>query len=304
MGITSYAQNFEDVILWRALGDISGGFYVDVGAHDPIADSISKAFYERGWRGIHIEPQDEFAQRLRQDRPEDRIIQAIVSDVPGPVTFFEVPDGKGLATASPEIAAAHAQLRGYHVKQTVTIAVTLDEVLKQAPNNIVHWLKIDVEGFEAQVLKGWHSDCRPWVIVIEATAPLEQTSSHEEWESLILEKDYDLVYQDGLNRFYLHQSHKERTPAFRYPPNVHDGFDVRSGGMTKGLRAELGNAANIANMLMKELTNARQYAEEMRQDLDNHRRISDALLSHLDAVKSEFEALRQKVRDMDEPQNS
>lgn len=304
MGITSYAQNFEDVILWRALGDVAGGFYVDVGAHDPISDSVSKAFYERGWRGIHIEPQDEFAQRLRKDRPEDQIIQAIVADTPGSVTFYEVPDGKGLATASREIAAAHTQLRGYAVKETNVAAITLDDVLKQAPNGIVHWLKIDVEGFETQVLKGWHSACRPWVIVIEATAPLEQTSSHEEWESLVLEKGYDFVYQDGLNRFYLHQQHAGRTPSFRYPPNVHDGFELRAGGMTKGLRAELGNAVNIANVLMNELNNTRQYAEEMRRDIDSHRKVSDALLSHLDAVKIEVEALRERVRAIDETKNS
>lgn len=293
MGITSYAQNFEDVILWRVLGDIPGGFYVDVGAHDPIADSVSKAFYERGWRGVHIEPQDEFVQRLRQDRPEDQVLQAIVSDVPGQVTFYEVPDGKGLSTASSEIAATHARLRGYEVKETAVTAVTLDDVLKLAANGIVHWLKIDVEGFEAQVLKGWHSACRPWVLVIEATNPLEQTSSHEEWEPLILEKGYSVVYQDGLNRFYLHESQSGRAPQFRYPPNVHDAFDLRGAAwMTKGVRAELNNAASIANALLRELNNTRQYAEQLRVDLENHRRISDALISHLDIVQTDPEPSR------------
>ena len=35
MGIVSYAQNFEDVMLWRALGDRPAGFWIDVGAADP-----------------------------------------------------------------------------------------------------------------------------------------------------------------------------------------------------------------------------------------------------------------------------
>ena len=296
MGITSYARNFEDVILWRALGDVSGGLYIDVGAQDPVADSVSKAFHERGWKGIHVEPREEFVQRLDKDRPEDRIVPVIVSNNPGPAVLYESSTEKGLATASPEIAAL-SRSRGHEVKERAVTAVTLDDVLELAADEAVHWLKIDVEGFEAPVLKGWRSACRPWVIVIAAAA-------QEEWESLILEKGYDAVYQDGLNRFYLHRSHGDRTSAFRYPPNVHDGFDVRSGGMTKGLRAELGNAVNIANALMKELTNTRQYAEGMRQDLDNHRKVSDALLSHLDAVKIEFEALQERVHNMDAPQNS
>ena len=41
----SYAQNFEDVILWRALNHVENGFYVDVGAMDPTEHSVTKAFY-------------------------------------------------------------------------------------------------------------------------------------------------------------------------------------------------------------------------------------------------------------------
>ena len=41
---TSYAQNFEDVMLRRALNEIARGFYIDVGAQDPIVDSVSMGF--------------------------------------------------------------------------------------------------------------------------------------------------------------------------------------------------------------------------------------------------------------------
>src|SRR5680860_1737441 len=48
----SYAQNQEDVVLARALHpDDRGGFWVDVGAGDPVLDSVTAAFAERGWRG-------------------------------------------------------------------------------------------------------------------------------------------------------------------------------------------------------------------------------------------------------------
>ncbi|HZF37393.1 MAG TPA: FkbM family methyltransferase, partial [Blastocatellia bacterium] len=46
MSFISYAQNFEDVMLWRALKHIDRGFYIDVGANDPDLDSVTKAFYE------------------------------------------------------------------------------------------------------------------------------------------------------------------------------------------------------------------------------------------------------------------
>ena len=59
--LVSYAQNFEDVILWRALKDVKDGLYIDVGEHDPEVDSVSLLFYQKGWRGIHVEPVYEFA---------------------------------------------------------------------------------------------------------------------------------------------------------------------------------------------------------------------------------------------------
>ena len=57
MSIVSYSQNFEDVMLWRALKDVENGFYIDVGANHPAIDSVTKLFYENGWSGINIEPE-------------------------------------------------------------------------------------------------------------------------------------------------------------------------------------------------------------------------------------------------------
>ena len=51
----------------RAFKDIEGGTYVDVGAADPVDDSVTAAFYQRGWRGLNIEPVPSFAAALRAD---------------------------------------------------------------------------------------------------------------------------------------------------------------------------------------------------------------------------------------------
>ena len=88
VSIVSYAQNFEDVLLWRALHDIIGGRYIDVGAHDPFINSVSLAFYNAGWRGVNVEPTPEFAARLREARPDDTVIEAAVSDKAGPIPFL------------------------------------------------------------------------------------------------------------------------------------------------------------------------------------------------------------------------
>ena len=40
----SHAQNREDVLLWRALNDVEQGRHIDLGAAEPVTDSVTYAF--------------------------------------------------------------------------------------------------------------------------------------------------------------------------------------------------------------------------------------------------------------------
>lgn len=223
MSIISYAQNFEDVMLWRALGHVCDGFYIDVGAQDPYLHSVSLAFYQQGWRGVHVEPTQQYSDKLRSARPDELVLQVALGKEEGILTFFEFAD-TGLSTASAEIAEQHRS-KGFNSKKTAVPVLTLDTVLTSQGDRDVHWLKVDVEGAEKDVLAGWKSSLvRPWVVVIEATLPLSATTTHEEWEHLILQKGYTFAYFDGLNRFYVSSAHSELIDKFRSPPNVFDPF--------------------------------------------------------------------------------
>lgn len=268
MGIVSYAQNFEDVILWRALEDVTPGFYIDVGAQHPVVDSVSKAFYEQGWRGIHVEPTLEHASLLRADRPDETVVQAIVAERAGAVRFYEIP-GTGLSTARQDIAEEHHSQRGFPVQSQVVTAVTLDDLLGLAPSDAIHWLKIDVEGFEREVLTGWRESARrPWVVVIEATYPNSTRDTFEDWESLMLSKGYSLVYRDGLNRYYLHESQSARAARFVFPPNVFDGFQLS------------GTATSMTAWL-----------------LNRHRETEEGLKTECDAAMHEYSARLQALQE-------
>ncbi len=65
----SYAQNQEDVLLNRVFQGLSDGFYIDVGANDPVVDSVTKLFYDRGWTGINVEPDENCWRRLERSAP-------------------------------------------------------------------------------------------------------------------------------------------------------------------------------------------------------------------------------------------
>jgi FkbM family methyltransferase len=234
MGFLSYAQNFEDVMLWRALGHVPNGMYVDVGAQHPRIDSVSRAFYERGWRGVHVEPVPAFAQLLRSDRPDETVLQVALGEREGTLELNVFAD-TGLSTAIDSYAQRHQVERGYAVERIQTPVLTLKSALEWLAGKDVHWLKIDVEGFEEQVLRGWDSQrLRPWILVVEATVPNSTETDFEKWEPLVSAAGYRFVYFDGLNRFYIANEHPELAAAFAVPPNIFDAVEV-SGEASWGL---------------------------------------------------------------------
>ncbi len=92
----------------------------------------------------------------------------------------------------------------------------------------VHFLKIDVEGAEGAVLQGADfAAYRPWIVLAEATVPLTQEENYAGWEPILAAADYQFVWFDGLNRFYVAaERHAALSPHFRVPPNCFDRFVV------------------------------------------------------------------------------
>lgn len=222
----SYAQNFEDVMLWRALKQVNNGFYIDVGAWSPNLDSVTRLFYENGWSGINIEPNPEYHKQYISDRDRDVNLNLAVSDIQGEATIYFV-DNPGLSSLDKSIAESHESI-GYGVLPTQVCVTTLTKVFEEyASGKDVHFLKIDVEGFEKKVLLGndWKV-FRPWILVIEATLPMSQEESYEDWESILLHSNYLFAYADGLNRFYVASERSNLMPAFQYPPNVFDDIKL------------------------------------------------------------------------------
>lgn len=222
----SYAQNGEDVILWRALRGVAHGRYLDVGAYDPVIDSVTKAFYERGWRGVSVEPLPECAERLRADRPGDEIVEAAVTDDgPGELTIHEFV-GTGLSTLIDDFADRH-EAEGFERREVVVATAGLDAIIERSTllSDEIHFLKVDVEGLEREVLLSIDlAKYRPWIIVVEATEPASTTPSHERWEGLLLEAGYEFCLFDGLSRYYVAAEHRELKPALSYAACVFDNF--------------------------------------------------------------------------------
>ncbi|MEH6719930.1 MAG: FkbM family methyltransferase [Aurantimonas endophytica] len=256
--LISHAQNFEDVILWRALKHVENGFYVDIGAQDPQIDSVSLLFYERGWRGVHVEPTAEYSEKLLAARPDEKVIQAAISSQAGPITFFEI-EGTGLSTGAPEIAERH-RAKGWSEVETKVPTLRLGELLDRYGNRDIHWLKIDVEGMEQEVIATWSpSQSRPWIVMVESTEPTSEEPTYAAWQDHLEGLGYRFVYFDGLNRFYVSEEHNELMDAFGPGPNIFDDFALSGKGsapFAEVLKVEIAGARGEIDRLQAVLATA------------------------------------------------
>ena len=132
------------------------------------------------------------------------------------------------------IAEAGAKHTGSSLRSFKIEVKTLKEICELYSHESIDFLKIDAEGMEKEVVTGadWKK-FRPTVLVIEATKPCSgydpahplEHASWLEWEPLILDAGYLLVYDDTLNRYYLKKEEEQLKLIFDYPANpVRDEF--------------------------------------------------------------------------------
>lgn len=216
-----YSQYLEDYILSLVFKTVEKGHYIDVGANNPNQDSVTKYFYSRGWRGINIEPVHKRYLELIKYRPNDVNLNIGIAEH-SDTLFLSVIFPKNnnnadvLSTFDPTVLKKAVQ-DGYSFESFSVPVNPLNKVLKAHPLQPIHFIKIDVEGMEGEVLKSIDlSKYRPWVFIVEAVEPRTFIRSDEKWKKTLLQHHYIEVMFDGLNAYYVAEE--------RYQP-LHQPFE-------------------------------------------------------------------------------
>ena len=291
----SYAQNYEDVVLERCFKGITDGFYIDVGAWDPLEHSVTHHFYERGWRGINIEPNPEFFERLERQRIRDVNLQVVLGESDHESQIFTILKGSGVSTLRSLSSDYLEKLdeRGYPPEPVEVATMTLATVCRDhVPDGTdIDFLKVDVEGWEAQVLRGHDWDrWRPKVLVIEAISPVtfdEATGgdiyadSSSEWEPLVIGHGYQFGLNDGLNRFYVRDESTELLEHLRVPANCIDDPEKYPAWASR-----------------TQLVAAREEIASLAAALEDRAREIEAGRAEAERLHAEIAALRQRVDDL------
>ena len=253
----SFAQNAEDVVLWRLFRNRSSpGFFIDVGAAHPIVDSVTKWFSINGWTGVNVEPVPHLFAELTTDRPDEVNLQVVCSKEAGTARMVVADMSKwGQSSIDPSTSAALVDAGLSHATIEVE-AVTLASIFETyAPPTGVDFLKIDAEGSEDVVLAGAGLEVhRPRVIVVEAVEPDSDIQNHERWEHHLHAANYTCALFDGLSRFYCQADDAEACRVLGIPAYYGDHFITMR---EFSLRMALENVKLIVDRCLSEVRSVR-----------------------------------------------
>jgi FkbM family methyltransferase len=288
MKFISYSQNFEDVMLWRTLQDVKDGFYIDVGANYPEDGSVTKLFYENGWSGINIEPENKLYNLLKEDRPRDLNLNVAISTSVEPIEFYVSKDLGWSTTDKTNVAELKETNMLSEIRKVNTM--TLDEICNKYDIKLIHFLKVDVEGAEYDVLKSISFEIvRPWIVVVEATKPRTAIDVSVEWETLLIEQNYIFAYFDGLNKFYVAKEKSILLDRLKTPPNIFDNFILNT-----QLKAE--KKSQEMELMVKELEKVVNEGNIMISKVNNRvnelKLVVNKLTSKLEKVMYEYNELK------------
>ena len=275
-----YSQNFEDVMLARCFSARSQGFYIDVGAQHEEIESVTKHFYEAGWSGVNIEPVEEFADTFKCRRRDITVCCAAGSKESSGSLAISLRTGLSTFDRS---NAAKADAMGY-IEETREIAIRkLDDILLDLGYDTLsfEFLKIDVEGFELDVLKGINLHrYRPEIILCEVTEP--NTSQKSSIYTEICEKveafNYHPIYFDGLNQWWCTAEKRYiYSSCFNLPPGVFDSTTITP---YSGFNCR------------KQFNHSEEQAKEAQRQLASVTMRMDSAIASRNAIEKEINAIK------------
>lgn len=153
--IESYSSFGEDRLILKLLSKLPPGFYVDIGAHAPKDYSNTYALYQRGWRGIAIDPDPEAIAAFSQERPEDTALQMAIGTKPGKV-ILHIFNDRSMNTVDKTLYEKTLKNgRKRHEGDIEVECKTLADVLNQhvTKSRGIDFMSVDCEGADLDVLR-------------------------------------------------------------------------------------------------------------------------------------------------------
>lgn len=222
LGARSYSQYCEDELLFSMMKPARRGFYVDVGAYDPIEGSNTYKLYRRGWSGLTIEPNPGAAWKFKLLRGRDTHLVMGASARPETLRYFAF-DVAMLNTTDAERANGLAETGFGRPRVHDIRCEPLSAIMERyVPDRHIDLLNVDCEGLDLTVLQSLDfAERRPTVVMVEDLERYYELSGRDVATPIVRfmrERGYRLLAQLAYTSIYVAMDWRElnrRSGAFR-----------------------------------------------------------------------------------------
>lgn len=201
----SYSQFSEDLILYdlmadRLLNPEYRGFWVDIGAHDPVRFSNTKIFSDIGWGGINVDAMPEAIKKFKCRRKRDLNINVGVGPCEGELPYYMFED-HAINTFDKALADKQGGLKEIRNIKMVTLEHLLDKYLPD--NQHIDFMTIDAEGLDFKILQSnnWEK-YRPDYVLVEVHGDNRPSVVESEVAKYMGNVGYAFVAQGVLTVFF------------------------------------------------------------------------------------------------------
>ena len=184
----------EQNLIQSFFSNKSNGYYVDVGANEPIKESQTYHLEKLGWHGLLIEALPYYANLLIKNRT-GKVVQCAVSSPKNHNKKVRLIVAGGHSTLNENLIA----LGDFSNKTTMVVCKTLDSILKKNKVKVgFDFISIDIEGHELEMFKGFRlNEWKPKLVLLE-----DHVIDHQK-HNLMKNNGYQVILRTGLNSWYV-----------------------------------------------------------------------------------------------------
>ncbi|HNW90496.1 MAG TPA: FkbM family methyltransferase [Bacteroidales bacterium] len=210
--LNTYSQAGEDAVLTFLFADKKklSLTYLDIGTNEPDTCNNTYLFYTRGNRGVCVEADKTLIPKIKNIRPEDKVIHAGVSVSEMKEADFYIFDIKGISTFDKGEAERRIAGGTYKITRVDRVPLmTINQLIKENFDTYPDLLSIDIEGLDLDVLKSLDFEKYPIPVICAETCAYGENHirpKDKSIESFLVAEGYEIYADTYINTIFVNKN--------------------------------------------------------------------------------------------------
>ena len=155
--LKSFSDCFgEDLFVYNYFSDLNKGFYIDIGCNQPKINSLTFLLHKKGWKGMNFDISERCINLYKFFRRNDSNLNISIGSIKKKVNSYIFYENCTMNTVDEKFKKYTSKSVNKEPLIKEIQQTTLNQILSENSIKTIHYLNIDVEGYEMNVLKGFN----------------------------------------------------------------------------------------------------------------------------------------------------